>query len=240
MKSLIKSTIAVAILMLSIATLGIGQEKDTLSVRNIYKVSLSKLLAKQYFLGYERIVSDRFSLNAQAGLLREAFYLESFKTYNNVYGIKSENSLGDWDFSRRAPTKFGYQINLETRYYLSGFEKNWFVGVRGGYQYANFGEDLRVNLYAIRSELNIARKFINAKQNSYFYGITIGANFILEGLALESYLLVGRRHSELIDPIGFVPDPDFPVLHFEEFNINHLNSVDRMHFEFGFYIGIGR
>jgi len=56
--------------------------------------------------------------------------------------------------------------------------------------------------------------------------------------ALEFYLLVARRYSELIDPTPFVPTPNYP--YYEKFRKNHLNPVDRIHLELGVYLGIGQ
>ncbi len=232
--------VVITILILSFSTSGMSQKNDSTRVKNIYKFSLSKLIPYQLFLGYERIVSDRFSLNAQAGLLGKALYLETINELNKAYYIKPETVGSSWYAGRRAPVKLGYQLNLEIRYYPFEFEENLFIGARGGYQYANFGKDLRVKLHAEVSQSSLAFKTINAKQNSYFYGTTIGANFTFgEKMALECYFLLGRRYSEIINPVPSEPNPDFPN-RFSDFYKHHLNPVDKFHFEFGLNIGFGQ
>lgn len=245
MKSLIKSTIAITFLMLFVVTTGVGQEKDTVKVKNIYKLGISKLLVKQFFLGYEGIVSNHFSINTQLGFVSKAFYLESLSdmslstSTSNV--IRTENTRPSQFFPRRTPTKFGGQVNLDFRYYPYGFERTFFIGARGGYRYVNFGDDLEIIYYRDVFGGRLNSKILDAKQNVIYYGVTIGSNVILgEKVALEFYVLIGRQYIELINPesIEVIQNPNDPS--FEEFQNNHLNPVNKLHLEFGIYLGVGR
>ncbi len=236
-----------SIFMLSIATSGISQDYDENyeyeedQIKEIYKIGLGKILVSQFFFGYERVVSDHFSLNAQAGYLIKAFYLETLSEMNRTLHIRTQKTPGSQFFKRRTSTSFGAQINLELRYYPFKFEGKFFIGIKGGYQYANFGDDLKVTLYIDVLGDSLNSKVIDTKQNSYFYGGTIGSNFILrEKRTLEFYLVVGRRHSQLINPEPFVPDLNFQGTYMVGFQNNHLNPVDKLHLEFGIYLGIGK
>ncbi len=250
MKFLVKQMIVITILMLSIATTGISQKYDNFyeygegQIKDIYKFGIGKLFVRQFFFGYERLVSDQFSITSQVGFLGKAFYLETLSEMNGIktFGyIRTEKTPTSDFFHKRTFTNFGCQINFGIRYYPSGLEEIFFLGVRGGYQYADFGNDLEVFYYDNVRGSRLSSKILDIKQNSYFYGGSFGANLILgEKTALEFYLLIGRRYSKLIAPefIEVIPNPAGST--FGKFQNNHLNSIHRIHFELGIYLGIGQ
>lgn len=241
MKKSVNPFFIITILLLGIFTPGISQEDDTPQVRNIYKFGLGKLLAGQFFLGYERVVSDHFSISAQVGFVRKAFYLESLSKLNlNAipYGIRTEKTPYGQYIPKRTPTDFGSQINLEFRFYPKKLGNKFFLGARVGYRYVNFGNNLKINYRNSFGDL-AASKNLDAKQNVYCYGMTIGCNMILgEKTALEIYLLVGGTHIELNNPkpIQVIPNPVGPT--YDRFLNNHLNPVKKLHLELGVFIGL--
>ena len=250
MKSLIKSTIAVTVLILTIATSVMSQdfnenyENKNEEIKNVYKVGIGKIFVGQFFLGYERIFSDHFSLNTQVGYLRKAFYLETLSEINGRNGsghIRTENTPGSYYFHRRTTTNFGCQLNFGLRYYPSGVDESFFLEVRGGYQYADFANDLKIFYNVDIRGSRLSSKVLDVKQNSYFYNVILGNNFIFgEDRTIEFYLSIGRRFSKLINPetIEVIPNPNSST--FAEFKNNHLNPIHRMHFEFGIYLGFGK
>ena len=155
--------------------------------------------------------------------------------------IRTENTPNSDFFHKRTSTNFGSQIKLGFRYYPSGLNEVFFLGVRGGYQYADLGNDIEVTYYENVRGSSLSSKVLDIKQNSYFYSGTFGANIILgENTALELYLLIGRRFSSLINPetIEVIPNPNGST--FAKFKNNHLNPIHRIHFEFGIYLGFGQ
>lgn len=250
MRSLIKSSIAISFFMLSIATSVIGQDYDehyengNEEIKNVYKIGVGKVFVGQFFFGYERIVSDYFSINSQVGYLRKAFYLETLSEMNKLGSsggyIRTENTPNSDYFHKRTTTKFGCQLNFGLRYYPSGVDERFFLEVRGGYQYADFGNDIKVFYDIDIRGSRLSSKVLDIKQNSYFYNVILGNNFIFgEDKTIEFYLSIGRRFGKLINPetIEVIPNPNGST--FAGFKNNHLNPIHRMHFEFGVYLGFG-
>ena len=129
MKLSVNPIFVLTILILSIATAGTSQENERTPIKNIYKISLSKPFVGQYFLGYERMVSNHFSLNSQIGYLGKAFYFETLSDLNDHSYIRTEKTPRSELFNKRTPTN-GFQINLEFRYYPFGLETAFFIGAR--------------------------------------------------------------------------------------------------------------
>jgi len=241
MNSFFKNFITFFFLILFIVTSGKSQKNDSILIKNYYKIGFTKFFNKQYFFGYERILSNNFSLNAQLGILGRVHYIETLSKQNSGGGITTNRTLRNDYFTKRTNVNWGGQLNLELKYYFLGLRNNIYIGFKSGFQYADFGKNLEVKLRDGLRGSCLHTKILepNPRQATSFIGGTIGLGlFASKKLVFDSYLFVGRRQTKLINGER-LPITNINFM-WEDFINNHLNPVDKIAVEVGMYLGFGK
>jgi len=188
------------------------------------RLDLVRLAQKQLIVGYEMGHLPHFSFGGDLGYLRRAFYLEVLDDEFPSQSIRTEEDLQfNSNRVKRSDLKFGLQFNAYYRVYRKPTHDGVFLGVKGGFQYADFGDDITVYFQNFEFGGPLVEKKLSPRQRMFFGGLEFGYNLRLPGRAnYEISLLGGRQVLELINPQR-IETGGTPINTL--FLNNHLNAV---------------
>lgn len=207
-------------------------------VNHTFKIGLSKIFNGQYFLAYEGKVFQSFSINAEIGLLRKAYYQETIDKQRPIGEIRTNQTKNSESIRLRTKADAGYQFNIEGRWRPgASLQEGLYLGLKSGIQLVDFGS-LEVGYYnSAIFDSPTHTKLIEVRQIAWMIGGTLGASFkIHRRLFLDINIFSGYSYIELVDPpmLEFVPYTE-PAINL--FRNNHINPIDQLRLELNVFLG---